>query len=116
MSKAHPWSLPFVKHEANIMINLNMCRLQCIGSGVFSHLLFKNGKNLTHINRHNSITLSRNTCIILLLFLIDIFMNINYQVANILGIIYELFMSGKEIMSTCRCRCDIPYALFKSEC
>ncbi len=43
-------------------------------------------------------------------------MNISYQVANRIGIFYECFMSGKEIMSTCRCRCDIPRALFKSEC
>jgi hypothetical protein len=49
-------------------------------------------------------------------FLIEIFMNISYQVANKLIIFYECLISGKEIMSTCRCRCDIPCAFFKNEC
>ncbi len=114
MSKAQPWSLPFVKHEANIIITLNICRLQCIGSGVFSHLLFKNGKNLTHINRHNSITLLRDTYIAP--FSNRYIHEYKLQVANRLGIFYECFVSGKEITSTCRCKCDIPCALFKSEC
>jgi hypothetical protein len=42
----HPWSLSVVKHKANLIMKLDICRSGGLGEGGFLHLLLKNGRQL----------------------------------------------------------------------
>jgi hypothetical protein len=42
----HPWSLPIVEHETNLIMKLDIYRSWGLGEGGFLHLFLKNGRQL----------------------------------------------------------------------